>query len=75
MAEANIEPGRELLMKVRGSFVYHGSSLSRWCSLNGVELSNARQCLMGTWNGAKGTELRKKLIRDSKVLGIEKSNT
>lgn len=74
MAAANIEPGHALLMKVRGAFIYHGSTLSRWCSKNRVELSNARQCLIGTWSGEKGTALRKKLIRDSKVLDLEQSS-
>jgi hypothetical protein len=51
-----------LLNEVRAGFVRQGRSLHRWCQENGVAHSNARDCLLGVWNGPAATALRSRLI-------------
>lgn len=75
MKANEIEAGRDLLMKVRGAFIYHNSSLSKWCRDNNVEMTHARDCLLGGWNGPKAKALRAKLVSDSRVADLVNSET
>jgi hypothetical protein len=58
-------PGLELNRKVRAAFIEKGTTLKGWCRDNDVRFSNARHCLIGTWNGPKGQALRAKIIKAS----------
>lgn len=62
-------PSPSLLLQVRAGFVSQGSNLHRWCDENHVLYPNARQSLIGTWNGPKGKELRARLLIASGVSG------
>ena len=73
MKPNEIEAGRDLLMKVRGAFVYHNSSLSKWCRDNNVEMTHARDCLLGGWNGPKAKALRAKLVSASRVAELSQN--
>lgn len=56
------EPGRELLSRVRAGLVRRGTSLSAWCREHGVHRQNARDCLIGKWNGPNAIRLRDRLV-------------
>ncbi|EHN5173281.1 hypothetical protein KI912_003137 [Salmonella enterica] len=58
----NLTPSPELLAKVRAGFMVNGTSLHKWCQENGVKYANARQALIGAWDGPAGKKLRIKLI-------------
>ena len=66
---ASPQPSIELYNRVRGAFVAKGSSLKRWCQENGTHPSNARSALTGNWNGPRGQEMRRRLIKEA---GLEK---
>lgn len=55
-------PGPELVLTVRAGFVRQGTSLGRWCRENGYRLQNARNALVGGWDGPKGRTVRAVLI-------------
>lgn len=63
--EEKLIPGVDLLTRVRACLVANGTSLHRWCGENGVCYPNARQALIGSWNGEKGMALREKILKDS----------
>jgi hypothetical protein len=58
----NYEPSKGLYLKVRTGFVAQGSALGTWCRENNVNLSNARSCLIGSWDGPRGRKLREEII-------------
>jgi len=60
-------PSKDLLAKVRAGFVAQGTSLNRWCAEHGVLYPNARQVLIGTWNGPKGQDLRLRLVEAARA--------
>lgn len=60
-------PGRDLYNRVRAGFILKGSSLTAWCNANGVKQQNALHCLIGSWDGPKSKELRKKMVFDSGI--------
>lgn len=55
--------GPELLTRVRAGFVSNGSTLTAWCRENGIHHSNARQALLGAWDGPAGKTLRRRLLK------------
>ncbi|WP_067863652.1 hypothetical protein [Neptuniibacter marinus] len=63
-----LEPNQRLYKAVRGGFITAGTSLTSWCRNNGVNPSNARHCLIGSWDGPKAKELRKSLVMASGIL-------
>ncbi len=65
-----LAPSLELHLKVRTAFVGKGMSLRRWCLQNGIKPQNARDALIGRWNGPKGKALRAQIIRASGVRGV-----
>ena len=54
-------PGLDLHLKVRAAFVARGTSFKRWCLDNGIKPTNARDALIGRWNGPKGQALRARI--------------
>ncbi|GAB3230281.1 hypothetical protein [Pseudaeromonas pectinilytica] len=63
--EEKLIPSFDLLTRVRACLVAKGTSLHRWCGENDVRYPNARQALIGSWNGKKGMALREKILKDS----------
>lgn len=63
-----IIPSRDLYNQVRAAFILDNSSLGSWCKDNQVKPQNVMACLVGTWNGPKGKELRSRLIAASSLL-------
>lgn len=68
MAEQQIEPGLELVRQVRTHFILRGTTLTRWCRENGLQIANARMALYGSWNGPKGKALRTRILRGAGVV-------
>lgn len=68
-----LTPGIPLVGLVRGGLVTKGTSLHQWCIENGIRYPNARQALIGTWNGPKGSELRKRLLKAAGLVGDEEA--
>lgn len=64
-----ILPSRELYNQVRAGFIIKGDTLSVWCRENGISPTNAKQCLMGSWDGPKAKTLRKRIIKASRIQG------
>lgn len=60
-------PSLDLHLQVRAGFVTQGSSLKRWCREQGITPSNARDALIGRWNGPKGQALRRKVVKASGI--------
>jgi len=60
-------PSRDLYNRVRAGFVMQGISLSSWCNAHGVKQQNVLHCLVGSWDGPKSQELRRKIISDSGI--------
>jgi len=60
-------PSVELYNMVRAGFVVRGTTLNSWCRNQGISMGNARDCLLGSWNGPKGRELRARIVKDSGI--------
>jgi len=60
-------PGRDLVKKIRIGFIKKDTSLTAWCKANGVIPSNARQALMGSWDGPKGRDLRERIAKEAGI--------
>lgn len=60
-------PSQELLRQVRAGFTLQGTTLTEWCRENGTHISNARNALIGTWDGPKGRAMRAKIVRAARV--------
>ncbi|MGO1072304.1 hypothetical protein [Lysobacter sp. CA199] len=57
------EPSKALVLKVRAAFVASGRTFTGWCEQNGIRVTNARQALLGSWDGPKGQALRHQIIK------------
>lgn len=65
METANLcvsQPGEALYLAVRAGLTAQGTSLNRWCRDNQVRRQNARDCLLGLWNGPSALKLRHRLV-------------
>lgn len=60
-----LTPSPDLYNQVRGAFVTHGRTLNEWCRAEGVNPTNAKYCLIGSWDGPKGRALRARIIKAS----------
>lgn len=60
--QLHVPVGPELLLQVRAAFIKQGTSLRAWCIQHGIHRQNARDCLIGKWQGPKATQLRNRLI-------------
>lgn len=58
----NLPPGRSLLNQIRGIFIAHGLTLTRWCNENGILYQNAKQYLLGLRNGRKAKAWRQRIV-------------
>jgi hypothetical protein len=56
------QPSQALYTKVRAAFVGRETTLSAWCRENNVKRQNARQALVGAWNGPKAVALRESIF-------------
>lgn len=65
MSMPNIQPSIDLYNQVKGGLIIHGNTLNAWCRDNAVTPANARQCLIGSWDGPKAKALRARLIKAS----------
>lgn len=63
----NFTPGTELLAKVRAGFIAQGTSFSGYCEDNNINRPNARQALLGAWDGPAGRALRAQLVKAANV--------
>lgn len=62
------EPSRDLLRKIKASFILRGTTMAAWCRENGVNPPNAREAVMGTWDGPAGRALRGRLCQVAGLL-------
>jgi len=59
--------GRDLMLQVRAGLLLQNMTLSSWCRQHGINTSNARQAIYGTWNGPKGRTIRDELLKAAGV--------
>ena len=62
---ATPEPGLGLMQQVRAGFVLQGTTFSAWCKANQISQYNARDAVIGSWNGPKGKALRAQIVKAS----------
>lgn len=55
-------PSPRLYAEVRAGFVRQGIALAIWCRQQNIYRQNARDALLGIWNGPKAEVLRQRLI-------------
>lgn len=60
-------PGLDLHRRVRAGFIVQGTSFKRWCQEQNIKPSNARDALIGRWDGPKGRALRARLVKAAGV--------
>lgn len=58
-------PSLELLRLVRAAFIVKDTTMKAWCRDNGIHLSNARNALIGSWNGPAGKAMRARIVKAS----------
>lgn len=66
-AQLHVSAGRDLYLRVRAAFVTRDTSLRAWCIKNHVFLQNARDCLLGVWDGPAAKELRRRICEAAGV--------
>lgn len=59
------QPSVQLAREVRAAFILKGTTLKAWCRANNTHFSNARNCLVGSWDGPAARKMRARLIKDS----------
>lgn len=59
------EPSQQLAREVRAAFVLQGTTLKAWCVKNNLHFSNARNCLVGSWDGPAARKLRARILKES----------
>ena len=60
-------PGIDLHRRVRAGFILQGTTFKRWCLDHHITPSNARDALIGSWDGPKGRQLRARLVKAAGV--------
>lgn len=63
----NPEPGKELYRRVRAGFLLQGTSLKAWCREQGTHDSNVQRALIGSWDGPRARELRRRVVRAARI--------
>ncbi|MGO2233491.1 MAG: hypothetical protein ACTH5B_05410 [Marinomonas sp.] len=48
--------------RVKGEFIASGTTITKWCRENSVTVANVRSAMLGSWNGPKASELKKKIL-------------
>ena len=61
------DPGLDLYLRIRSGFVRQGTTFGAWCRERGINRSNARQAVVGSWNGPKARALRQRLIKAARI--------
>ena len=59
------EPSLELARQVRAAFILQGTTLKGWCREQNMHFSNARNALVGSWNGPAAKVLRQRIVKAS----------
>jgi hypothetical protein len=67
MSTETPSPSKQLYLRVRAGFVQQELSLSAWCRQNGIDPTNARHALIGSWDGPKGRKLRARIVKASGI--------
>ena len=62
MNRNELNPSRDLYVRIRSAFVAQDTTLGEWCRKNGIARQNAVSCVIGVWNGPKGQKLRARII-------------
>lgn len=52
---------------IRAGFVSQGTSLTAWCRANGFHRPNVIKAIIGEWSGPKADEVRREVLRASRV--------
>lgn len=73
--DSNFPPGADLYAQVRGAFIQSHDSYTAWCRREGLNVSNVREAICGSWNGKKGKEIRHRAIKESGLAGKQHSTT
>lgn len=60
----------DLLRQVRARLVQQGTSLSKWCSENGIKRQWATAVLVGRRNGPAARAMRDRLVEETSGQGI-----
>ncbi|MFK5892861.1 MAG: hypothetical protein QM504_06545 [Pseudomonadota bacterium] len=58
----DFKPSLDLYKQIRAAFIMKDTSFGAWCKENKVNMTNAKTCLIGGWNGPKGQALKEKVI-------------
>ncbi|WP_417581544.1 hypothetical protein [Nitrincola sp.] len=66
----HLGPGKKLYLDVRVAFVAAETTLNAWCNRNDINPANARQCLIGSWDGPKARLLRSRIINESGMASL-----
>lgn len=56
-------PGLGLFRQVRIGFIAQGTTFGEWCRKAGLNHANARQAVIGSWDGPKGRALRTRILK------------
>ncbi len=67
MSRTPTETGTRLMQEVRAAFILRGTSYTAWCRAQGIEPSQVRQAIYGTWAGPKGRAVRANVLRAAGV--------
>lgn len=67
MKHAQADPGTRLMNQVRAGFISQGTSYTAWCRTQGIDPSQARQAIYGTWAGPKGLACKAKALQAAGV--------
>lgn len=62
---SEVTQSEQSLTQIRSGFVAQGTSLHGWCKVNGIDTTNARRAIAGTWKGKKASALVEKIIQAS----------
>ena len=67
MSRTPAETGTRLMQEVRAAFILRGTTYTAWCRGQGIEPSQVRQAIYGTWAGPKGRAVRANVLRAAGV--------
>lgn len=60
-------PSKALYLQVRAGLIMRETTLAEWCRERGMNPTNARAALVGSWDGPKGKALRADLIDAARI--------
>lgn len=74
MNRNELNPGRDLYLRIRSAFVAQDTTLGAWCRKNGIAQQSAACCIIGVWNGPKGQKLRAQIIAAAGIAEVSNSD-